>query len=1148
MPSHRQTHCRIVLLCVILLGMVSLVSAQHRAPTDWSDWEKYRAQVQHPAAAIKPADLARARQNIERYDWAKNYVARLQKNADYHAELVTPEYLEHMLERTTPGCVGPCPACRAKGLPWHPNGQWSWSSKHPDQLTCRVCKTVFPDDEFPESVVVQSTWDPEQKFSFIGGETFRCFGYTFARPSISGIIRARKVGYVTGQLHTFGLAYALTEDPKHARAAKAVLLRLAEVLPKYLVRAGYGYGEYTDCDPHIAAERISDLPNDELVYPPNKPDRKLYAGYWAASRIGSSGMDGGWVARVTQAYDLTCLAREEGVPVYSEEERIRIERDVLLESSYLAACDPSINNKSVGNRMGAAMVGMCVGHPGLVRFGLDGFKRTVDDWFLPDGGTSESPAYAMMTMGGIRNFGLMLRDYSDPPGYVAPDGTRLDHFDACRDTRYGDCWQDLIWTLQGNLRHAPSADSYRTTSIASSYAELIAVAYPTDEHIAFLKELAGENLAGGSPEQAVFYREPGIDTRDVPAFSLPDVVFPFLAQAYLRTGPTGRDSVALLNASDYGGHHHYDSLDLYYWKDGRELLSDLGYLWDHPDSGKTRRTFAHNLVMLDGANQRARGRAGSFHIFSITPRVKVMEASSRAYDKASVYRRTCVQIDHGEAGSYLVDIFRADGGAKRQYVFHGPGNDYEVEGLEFGAFQQAERKAPFALRFQLPQVSEILVDDVEIRRVLPDGKEGPNLAPDPSASEGAEGEGPPGWGYYGGDGKGDSSIASPGRTDDHCVRCRALEPHANGRMNVALLVGESDGYRGEKAIVGTLGASYKVRFWLKGNADRVNVGVVAWPNDPASAGDRSHIGVRNLQATEDWKQYEATFTLLGSALPLDNKRQASGEAPWRITWQVGEDYTFTALSPGNENEAVILGDGWGQRDHRNSDRGATLPYIVRASEGPGVGAVTRPRPGPTVGASEGPRLSTFISVFEGAPTDKSLVKGVRRLELPEGAPADAVAVEVETSRGADVIVSMLQPDLTTVQTSLGELSTDARLACILGTENEPAAACLVGGKTLKIGGTSLECPQASYGGNVLDVASEPGESYFVLNGELPEDSGLIGHTLFVQDGDIRRAYPIREVRTVGGKLRAYTKINNVGFEARPGETWEFFPSAAWERR
>lgn len=934
-----------VLGVLFFLGVAGSAVAQDRI--DYVAWEKYRAQVQHPAAATKTVDLERAKRNVALYPWAKDYVAGLGKTANAVLAKITPEALVQMIEHTTPGCVGPCPACRAKGLPWHPSGQWSWSEERPDQIACTVCRTVFPNAEFPESVVLQSTWDPRQTFRFAGGEPFNCFGYV-ARPSFTGIIRAHKLSLAASRLQTLSVACALLGEASYARGAKAIFLRLADVLPKYLVRAGYAYGEYADCDPHTAAERITNLPTDELVVPPNRPDRKLHAAYWAASRIGSSGMDGGWVSRVAQAYDLTCEARENGAPVFSAEERRRIERDVLLESAYLAACDPAINNKSVGNRAGAAMVGMSVGQPELVAFGLEGFRKTVDDWFLPDGGTSESAAYALMTMNGIRNFGLMFRNYSDPAGYRGRDGSRIDGFDASRDTRYGDCWQDLIWTLQGDLRHPPIADSYRTTSISAGLAELITLCFPTDEHVALLKELSRRD-APASPAEAIFQREPGLESRVVPPFALPDVVFPFLSQGQLRTGASGRDSLALLNATDWGGHHHQDSLDLYYWKDGRELLSDLGYLWDHPDKRATARTFAHHLVMLDGQEQRTRGRGGNFQLFATTPRVKVMEASSSAYASASIYRRTVVQVDHGAAGSYLVDIFRAQGGERREFVLHGPGNDYTVQGL-------------------------------------------------------------------------------------------SLTPVA----------GES------------------------------------------------------------------------STPVLENARQSPGGVPWQATWRLGGDYAFTALVPGNEGETVTVGDGWGQRDHRNTDRGAKLPYVIRSTRGAG--------------------LDQFVTVFAGGPAEKPLVKRVRRLPLPPGAPADAVALAVETAVGTDVVVSMLTPAPLRLVTPLGELASDGRVSVILGAGQRPRESALFGGTHLKVAQISMSGLHATYGGKVSGVGSAPGESWFVLEGELPGD--VNGQTLYVQDGEMRRAYPIREVRVVGGRTRAYTKANQVGFEARPAQTWEWV-SAAW---
>ena len=846
------TMCLGMLLGLTCLGRPAI--GQDNPLLDWSDWTKYRHGVVHPCTTIKPEDVARAKENIRRHDWAKRYLRGLQGSADRLLTVITPEYLERMIEPTTPGCYGPCPACRDRGLPWHPNGLWTWSSDHPDQLKCTTCGTVFPNDKYPESVVLECRWAKGQRFTFIGGEPFRCFGY-LARPSLSGIIRAKKVSHATSQLEPLSRAYILTGDTRYARATKAILLRFAEVFPRYLVRAGYAYGEYADMDPHVAARRINDLPEDELVVPPNKPNRKLHTGYWSASRIGTSGMDGFWVSRVTEAYDLTCQADDQGSPVYSEQERMRIEKDVLLEGAYLAACDTLINNKSVGNRAGAGMVGLCVGHPGLIRFGIEGLRRTVDEWFLPDGATSESPGYAMMTMSGIRPLAVAYRRCSDPPGYRDAGGKRLDDFQAYRDTRFGDCWQGLIWNLQGDLRFPPSADSYRGSGIGSEHAELIASAWPTPEHLALLRELAGAERQVGSPREALFYRNPEGKSPQAGPLVQSDVVFPWLGHGQLRTGEAGRDSLLLLMASDYGGHHHLDSLNLYYWKDGHELLSDLGYLWDHPDSTQTRRSFAHHLVMVDGRDQRPKGRGGRYELFAATPHVKTMEATSAAYPQATEYRRTCVLVDHGPAGSYAIDLFRVAGGKERTYVFHGPGKDYRVEGLAIDSTTAAERPMPAAV-----------------------------------------------------------------------------------------------------------------------------------PSDKAKLVDLRH---------------------------------ADGRAPWRILWSLEKNYQFQVLAPGQADEVVSIGQGWGQRDYRNSDRGTTLPYVLRQRS-----------------RSAGSDL--FISVFEGSVKDRALVESVKRIPLPAGAPENAVVLAIQTREGVDLIVSQVTPQTLSVPVTGGELLTDARLAAVIARGNTPA--------------------------------------------------------------------------------------------------------------
>lgn len=923
-----------------------------RGPTDWSAWETYRGSVRHPAGCIKREDIARARQNMTRHAWAQGFVDGQRRRMDRFVEVLTPAYLEQMIEVTSPGCAGACPACIDKGLAWHPTGQWSWSAAHPDQLTCKVCETVFPNDDYPESIAIRSTFDPRQVITYCDGPTYRCHGYEQARPSPSSIIRAKKLNYMGNQLEALGRVYALTGETRYAEAARSILLRLAAVYPTYMVTAGYGYLEYADCDPHLAAENIGNLPTDEICPPPNTPDRSLHTGYWSASRSGSWGHEGGWAMRVAEAYDLTCTAEKDGEPVFSASEKLRIERDLLLESTYLCVCEPRLNNKSIRGRCAAAVIGSIVGHPGLVHWGVSEFCRAVDgDWFLPDGGASECSSYAIVVMQAVRSYMTVFRDYSDPPGYSPAAGDRLDHWNACRDTRFGDCWQALIWSLQGDLTFPPLADTFVGADIPVVLAELLAACYPRPPYPSFLRERLGGDMSS-SGWWSLLYRDPDLPQASFTDVVLPDVVFPFMGQGYLRTGPLGRQSLLVLNASHWGGHHHNDSLNLYYWLDGQELLSDLGYLWDHPDKHNLYRTFAHNLVMLDGQEQRRGGRGGEFNLFAVTPSVKIMEASSKAYVDADIYRRTCIQIEHGPGRAYVVDIFRVKGGDTQDYVFHGPGEDAAVSGLSWTA---------------------------------------------------------------------------------------TLEPARSG-----------------------LG--------------------------PGIASCR-------------------------------NIRTASALDAWHLTWQLAEDRAFTVWSPGGVGETVMMGDGWGQRNAHNKDRGAALPYVIRR----------RQTSAPVA----------FVSVFEGHPRGEPYVKGLRYLELPATAPAGAVALAVDTAGGTDIVVSQLGEEHLSLTSAYGVLETDGRVAAAIGNGRVLQRLTLVQGRILRIGDTRIEQSVASWRGTIAGTGRGDGESWFVLeDAPLPAD-GWSGHTLFVRrEDDVRRAYPIRDVRRAAGALRVYTKVNEVGFEAMPADTWE----------
>ncbi|MFA5193443.1 MAG: heparinase II/III family protein [Verrucomicrobiia bacterium] len=817
----------------VLAAAVNLQAASTDPLLDWSAWETHRDTVKHPCVMFKPADIARARENINRYAWAKSYASGVEKSAKRYLSRITPEFLTQMVPDTTPGdsLWTPCPACRAQGKPVHPHGLWSWSLDDSEHIKCNVCGTLFPNDQYPEDVVLQTRWRKPQTITYCGGDTFVIFGYKTGRPSFTANVRARKVKWISGYCRSLAEAHLLTGKPEYARACRDILLRLAECYPAWLVHVGYG--EYADMDPRVASPFINKLPEPELCPPPNKPNRRLHTGYWSAGRAGGVGMESGFVRQVVEAYDFTCTARDaDGKPVYADGDRRKIERDLLLESSILLVCDKAINNKSVSNRTAAALVGMCVGHPELVRFGLDGFYQTVDGWFLPDGATSESPGYGTMTLGGIWDLAQAFRGYSDPPGYRDAAGKRIDSLDLYHGTAYERVWECFFRGLQGDLHYPPSADAMRQSGLGVNFIELMAGNYPDrPQYLALLKETLGvgsPKSAGSAGDAArrellkempgaglaLYYREPGLEDKETPVLSFPDWCPPELRIGHMRTGADGRESLLTLSASHWGNHHHQDSLNLYYWKQGREVLSDLGYLWDHPEKHMTVRTVAHNTVVIDEKEQITKERGGDVLFFKTSEHVKAMEASSRAYPDAKLYRRTSALVDHGNGRSYVVDFFRVEGGKRQDYVYHGFTNTCDVLDASFQ-----------------PAPSEKLHD-------------------------------------------------------------------------------------------------------------------------------------------------------------FKNIRAADGKGVWRAVWKSNANMTCVAWNIGQPGERAFVSDGWGQRDWKNTDIGATIPYIVRRCEGDSV--------------------KTFISVFEGHEGAEAFVRGVKLID-----PAGVIAVE--TALGTDYVMSMPDSGTLTVR-------------------------------------------------------------------------------------------------------------------------------------
>jgi hypothetical protein len=169
---------------------------------------------------------------------------------------------------------------------------------------------------------------------------------------------------------------------------------------------------------------------------------------------------------------------------------------------------------------------------------------------------------------------------------------------------------------------------------------------------------------------------------------------------------------------------------------------------------------------------------------------------------------------------------------------------------------------------------------------------------------------------------------------------------------------------------------------------------------------------------------------------LENLRGSDEATLWKATWKVDPEMSFAAFWPNTAGQASLVGDGWGQRDYRNSDVGAKLPYLLRR-------------------ASAGPSPTLFATVFEGFAPGQAMVKGMRSLPVPGAEAGNTVALAVETDQGTDYLVSCLQARPLQVDTPEGPLEVNGRFAVLSVQEGQVAFASLVEGTFLRWQGKNV---------------------------------------------------------------------------------------------
>ena len=662
----------------------------------------------------KPHDIENARSNIERYEWAQAIMHGWESRVQY-AMQQEREFFEEIIPELTPGNLSGqyCPVCvcpvRRTG------GKLSWSVTEPDQLTCSQCGTVYPNDEHPETGVLEAR-RMGQTFTYYQTPEERALGpdataeqraehafwWLGNRPqatSFSGLIRVRRVQWATRQTLPLAKLYAVTGDIAYAERAAWILDRFAQVYPNYLWR-NYD-GSIADLPTAEVAANMGDpdtprggrFPPDAILhaYGLNQHSddagdyARLFNGFWGAGRLNVHARDPvEELMPMVVAYDLIRDARyPDGTRLVDEDMQRRIVEDLIV-----AACDewqhwPDLSNKGVTTRALSAGVGALLEQPERVRRGLDGFNEMLATRYHFDGFYTETPGYASYNYTNISGLPNILHGYSDPPGYQPQDGARLDNLNLFGEGHHHYALQAMTRMLAPGNRLPPIGDTPYDTAISPLYAEMLA-ARLGGPYASLLETLRNTSLADWGSEYSLWYRFVNLQSEGQVQLPLRTEWFPGWHVGVLRGGNADTGTALYLTADEHRwtlqtGHRHSDLLGLMFYAFGHELVSDRGYFSGSgeltPDgrSGQrwTSSTLSHNLVVVDERNQSGTPRGSNLELFGVASAVEVIQASSfNAYPQCEEYRRTCALCKTPAGAPYAVDLFRVRGGKIHQYSFH----------------------------------------------------------------------------------------------------------------------------------------------------------------------------------------------------------------------------------------------------------------------------------------------------------------------------------------------------------------------------------------------------------------------------------------------------------------------------------------------
>ncbi|MEO6436796.1 MAG: heparinase II/III family protein [Tepidisphaeraceae bacterium] len=661
----------ISLLAALLLPCLAASPAQ-KALLDVELTIEGRAE--HPTVYLSKTDLARARENRAKHDWARAAATTLLAEAESWVVKSDEELVKLIPPPAACFAYGfsGCPICGEKLKAWWGQGGVA-SLDDPGHIKC-VNGHRLPDDAHPDS---GEGWVDKdgKKFYFVG--TY----YSFV------------IDTLTTATTRLCYAYALTGEEKYAQKAALMLDHLARIYPT---------SETGSWD-----------------YPSDPPSGRFNRPWYQVART--------LVLYVNQ-YDILCMSDALKQPSSSPglTRRENIEKNLMHNGARYcyeqSVLHPALHNGQADYLRGAMAVGAAMGIPRYISWGIDGpyglramIANNVDrdgQYYETTSGYSEHVRLLYLNMAEI------VQRYTDaayPNGIRLTDDPTFLSFNLLPKARLA------VANLSPSL--GDDTPNIERTSPATGKADAYDIrllerlrALNTDPKIAAQIDATLLASTGGDVDAARMVDRNGdwllfhASDMDAPATStarptpttqalrhpLTGVAMDqsdLISQkglAILRSGDAAHARAVTVRAGPTLNHGHRDELNLNLYARGYELTYDIGYILGstHTQVGWAKQTAAHNVVLVDETTQLAAGLAGGtieqFIAADGVSMVRANDIACYASQKLKRYARTVALIDISPEQSYVLDVFRVEGGAKHDYIFHARGTDVTFDGIAPG--------------------------------------------------------------------------------------------------------------------------------------------------------------------------------------------------------------------------------------------------------------------------------------------------------------------------------------------------------------------------------------------------------------------------------------------------------------------------------